>query len=103
MSRKEIIYLSGAQILLIMILVSNALVIGFFMRWHSYKIFRQEDADLSAFTIAQRKEHSVKESIRTKEGVLSWNETAYAKKYEWSRTDDSVNDEKSTSTIDLIK
>lgn len=84
MARKEIVYLTGRQILIAMILIGNAMVIGFFMRWHAYKAFRLEDADLSTFTAAQRKEHDVKEDIRKEEGVAAWNLTAFAQKNPWS-------------------
>lgn len=83
-----------------MILVGNALVIGFFMRWHSYQVFRQEDRDLAAFTIAQRKEHDVKEEIKTKEGVKSWNSTAYAAKNAWSKSNEEAT---TTSIMNLLK
>ncbi len=84
MTRKEIIFLSGKQILLIMAIVGNALVVGFMWRYHAYKIFVQEKRDLSQFTLAQRNERTIKEEILILEGKKYWTETAYAKKNAWS-------------------
>lgn len=84
MTRKEIVFLSGRQILIIMIIMGNALVIGFIMRYHSYKSFLLEDADIATFTEVQKKEREVKEEIRKLEGKKYWTETEYAKKNSWS-------------------
>ncbi len=84
MTRKEIIFLSGKQILIIMAIVGNALVVGFMWRYHAFKYFKQERKDLAEFTIAQRNERTVKEEIRNLEGAKTWSDTAYAKKNNWS-------------------
>lgn len=84
MIRKEIIFLTGKQILLIMIIVGNALVVGFMARYHFIKTFQQQKVDLALFTEAQRNERAVKEEIRQIEGKKTWNETFYAKQFESS-------------------
>lgn len=86
MSRKEIIYLSGYHILTIMIIIGNLLVAGIIYRWHGYALFLLEKKDQAAFSSATKKERAEKEAVRKLEGVASWNETAYAKKYPWSVT-----------------
>lgn len=84
MARKEIVFLSGKQILAVMLIVGNALIIGFMMRYHSTQLFRQADNDLNTFTKAQKAEHDMKEDIIKLEGKKSWVETDYAKKNPWS-------------------
>lgn len=103
MSRKEIVFLSGVQILIIMVIIGNALVFGFFSRWHSQKVFKQADTDLYTFTQTQKKEHDIKEEIRILEEVKSWNETEYAKKNTWSRDTEENNIESTNNILNLLK
>lgn len=84
MARKEIVFLTGKQILAIMIIMGNALIVGFVMRYHSVETFRQADRDLATFTKAQKDEHNMKEEIIKLEDKKSWIETDYAKKNPWS-------------------
>ncbi len=84
MARKEIVFLTGQQILIAMIVISNALIIGFVWRYHSYQAFKQEKQDLAIFSEAQRSERKVKEDIRILEGAKTWLETDYAKNNAWS-------------------
>lgn len=82
--RKEIVFLSGRQILIVMLVIGNLMVVALMLRYHEMELFRLENADLNTFVSAQKKEHDVKEAIKQLDGVKSWNETAYAKNNLWS-------------------
>ena len=78
--RKEIIQLNGLTILMVMVLIANFLIVGFFYRWHHYQIFLEEKKHNSEMNeLKDRKEHDLKNQIVALEGVKVWNDTAYMK------------------------
>ncbi len=77
--RKEILQLNGLSILLIMLVIASLLVVAFFERYHSYKIFQSEKAHSTVMTkLKNRLEHDIKLEITQLEGAKNWNSTLYA-------------------------
>ena len=76
-ARKEIIQLNGLTILVVMTLVANFLVAGFFYRWHNYQLFVESKKHDREYTVLLKQEHDLKIEIVRREGVAGWNATQY--------------------------
>ncbi len=77
--RKEILQLNGLTILVVMLVVASLLVVAFFQRYHSYKIFKLEKVHSMVMAkLKNRLEHDIKLEITQLEGAKNWNSTLYA-------------------------
>ncbi len=80
--RKEIIKLNGLTILVVMTIIANLLVVGFFYRFHHYQLFVEEKKhNIEMTELEGKQEHDLKNEIVKLEGVTSWSETQYARLY----------------------
>jgi hypothetical protein len=77
--RKEIIQLNGLIILVVMALIADFMVVGFFYRWHNYQVFLETKVHSAEMTILLRQQHDLHETIIKLEGVKTWNETNYVR------------------------
>ncbi len=78
--RNEVIKLNGLTILVVMVLIANFLVIGFFYRFHHYQLFVEEKKhNIEMTELEGRQKHDLKNEIVSLEGVKSWSETQYAR------------------------
>ena len=76
-ARKEILQVNGVTILVIMALIANFLIIGFFNRWNGWQSFADAKRHNVAYTQLLRESHLLKQEIIAMEGVKSWTETAF--------------------------
>ena len=77
--RKEVLKLNGLTILVVLTLIANFLIVGFFYRYHSYKLYKQEKSHGVQFTALLKTQHDLHLEITDMEGVKTWNETGYMK------------------------
>ncbi len=77
--RKEVIQLNGLTVLVVVTLIANFLIVGFFYRLHSYKLFKQEKLHGVEYTRLLKTQHDLHLEIADMEGVKTWNETGYMK------------------------
>ena len=77
--RKEVLQLNGLTILVVIALLANSLIVGFFYRWHSYQLFVQEKIHGVEYSALLKKQHDLHLEILMLEGVKTWNETGYMK------------------------
>ena len=77
--RKEVLQLNGLTILVVTTLIANFLIVGFFYRLHSYKLFKQEKFHGVEYTQLLKTQHDLHLEIAQMEGVKTWNETGYMK------------------------
>ncbi len=77
--RKEVLQLNGLTILVVITLIANFLIVGFFYRYHSHKLFVQEKAHGVEYTALLKTQHDLHLEITDMEGVKTWNETGYMK------------------------
>ncbi len=77
--RKEVLQLNGLTILVVITLIANFLIVGFFYRFHSYKLFMQEKRHGVEYTHLLKTQHDLHLEIAEMEGVKTWNETGYMK------------------------
>ncbi len=77
MSRKEVLQLNGLTILVVITLIANFLIVGFFYRFHNYNLFVQEKKHGVEYTQHLKTQHDLHQEIANMEGVKTWNETGY--------------------------
>ena len=78
-ARKEILQLNGLTILVVIALIANFLIVGFFYRFHNYRLFVESKVHGKEFKELLQKQHDLHLDIAILEGVKTWNETEYMK------------------------
>lgn len=75
--RKEVIQVNGVTILVVIALIANFLIVGFFYRWHGWQLFADAKRHNVEYTQLLRESHQLKQEIIAMEGVTNWTETAF--------------------------
>ncbi len=86
-ARKEVVQLNGLTILVVIALIANFLIVGFFYRFHNYQLFvvgKKHNLEMKALLDTQ---HALHQEIIALEGVKTWNDTAYMKKLDINQLD----------------
>ncbi len=77
--RKEVVQLSGLTILVVIVIIADFLVVGFFYRWHSWQLFVESKRHTAEYKELLSQQHDLHIQITTLEGVAVWNDTQYMK------------------------
>lgn len=85
MERREIIQVNGAVILIVMVILANALAIGFIDRFFHFRLFLLTRDQAIEYSEELGRVRALKNEIVRLEGAPNWNATVYVKHHPGTR------------------